>query len=174
MRYWVRLANRPCTFQIWNLFNTSNCRDSGNDFRFPNIALHTGCFCLILDRISSVVSFRVDIRQLSLFKFVVYFCLIKMRLLVLFPYLSEMKSKCMYVCHQFLQYLRNRLQSDIRDPTFKICVPGRIITRSTDIRDPTLKKRNRETTKVVSTISASKLLKKSFLGVLESKYFTDL
>ena len=34
---------------------------------------------------------------------------------------------------------RNRLQSDIRDPTFKICVPGRIITRSSDIRDPTLK-----------------------------------
>ena len=36
---------------------------------------------------------------------------------------------------------------------FKICVPGRIITCSSDIRDPTLKKRNRETTKVVSTIS---------------------
>ena len=47
-----------------------------------------------------------------------------------------------------------RLQSDIQDPTFKICVPGRIITRSSDIRDPTLKKRNREKTKVVSTISA--------------------
>ena len=48
----------------------------------------------------------------------------------------------------------NRLQSDIQDPTFKICVPGRIITRSTDIRDPTLKKQNQEMTKAVSTISA--------------------
>ena len=53
---------------------------------------------------------------------------------------------------------RNRLQSDIRDPTFKICVPGRIITGSTDIQDLTLKKRNQETTKVVSTISACTLV----------------
>ena len=45
-------------------------------------------------------------------------------------------------------------EANIRDPTIKICVPGRIITRSSDIRDPTLKKQNRETTKVVSTISA--------------------
>ena len=56
---------------------------------------------------------------------------------------------------------RNRLQSDIRDPTFKICIPGRIITRISDIRDPTLKKRNRETTTVVSTISSLKCLQES-------------
>ena len=49
---------------------------------------------------------------------------------------------------------RNQLQSDIQDPTFKICIPGRIITRKSDIQDPTLEKRNREMTKVVSTISA--------------------
>ena len=36
-------------------------RDSGNDFRFLDIASHTGCFCLFLVCISSVVSFRVDI-----------------------------------------------------------------------------------------------------------------
>ena len=50
---------------------------------------------------------------------------------------------------------QNRLQSDIWDQTFKIYLPGRKITRTTDIRDPTLKKRNREMTKVVFTISAS-------------------
>ena len=49
---------------------------------------------------------------------------------------------------------QNRFQSDILDPTIKICVPGRIITRSMDIGEPTLKKRKRETNKVVSTISA--------------------
>ena len=54
------------------------------------------------------------------------------------------------VCNEMQMFL----QSDIRDPTFKICVPGKIITRSSDIRDLTLKKRNREMTKVVSTISA--------------------
>ena len=42
-------------------------RDGGNDFRFSDIALRTGRFSLILVRISSVVYFRVDIRQLSLF-----------------------------------------------------------------------------------------------------------
>ena len=40
------------------------------------------------------------------------------------------------VCNEMQMFL----QSDIRDPTFKICVPGKIITRSLDIRDPTLKK----------------------------------
>ena len=38
-------------------------RDSGNDYRFPDFALHTGRFCLIFVRISP---FWVDIRQLSL------------------------------------------------------------------------------------------------------------
>ena len=42
-------------------------RDSGNHFRFPDFASHTGRFRLIFVRISSVVSFRVDIQQLSLF-----------------------------------------------------------------------------------------------------------
>ena len=42
-------------------------RDSGNNFRFPDFGLHTGRFRIIFVRISSVVSFRVDIRQLSLF-----------------------------------------------------------------------------------------------------------
>ena len=41
------------------------CRDSGNEFRFPDFASHTGRFRLIFVRISSVVSFRLDIRQLS-------------------------------------------------------------------------------------------------------------
>ena len=41
-------------------------RASGNDFRFPDFASHTGRFRIIIVRISSVVSFRVDIRQLSL------------------------------------------------------------------------------------------------------------
>ena len=36
-------------------------RDSGNDFRFPDLASHTGRFRLIFVRISSIVSFRVDI-----------------------------------------------------------------------------------------------------------------
>ena len=54
-------------------------------------------------------------------------------------------------------------ESDIQDPTFKICIPGRIITRSMDIRDPTLKKRNQETTKVVSTISDFGHYEKSFV-----------
>ena len=39
-------------------------RDSGNDFCFPDFASHTGNFRLIFVRISSVVSFRVNIRQL--------------------------------------------------------------------------------------------------------------
>ena len=43
------------------------CRDSGNDFRFPDFASHTGRFRLIFVRVSSVVTFWVDIRQLSLF-----------------------------------------------------------------------------------------------------------
>ena len=34
------------------------------------------------------------------------------------------------------------LQLDIQDLTLKVCIPGRIITRSSDKRDPTLKKRN--------------------------------
>ena len=42
-------------------------RVSGNDFCFHDIASHTGRFFLILVCFSSVVSFRVDIRQLSLF-----------------------------------------------------------------------------------------------------------
>ena len=42
-------------------------RDSGNDFRFPDFVSHTARFCLIFVRISSVISFWVDIRQLSLF-----------------------------------------------------------------------------------------------------------
>ena len=46
----------------------------------------------------------------------------------------------------------------IQDPTLKICVPGRTITRSSDIRDPTLKKRNGETTKVISTISGGRVV----------------
>ena len=41
---------------------------------------------------------------------------------------------CVWVC------VSDRLQSDIQDLTLKICLPGRIITRSSDIRDPTLKK----------------------------------
>ena len=48
---------------------------------------------------------------------------------------------------------QNRLQSVIRDPTFKICISGRIITCGMDIRDPILKKPNQETTKFVATIS---------------------
>ena len=71
----------------------SQSRDSGNNFRFPDIESHTGCFCLILVRISSVISFRVDIQQLSLFWFVVYFCLIKLRLSVSFLYLFCVNQK---------------------------------------------------------------------------------
>ena len=37
-------------------------RDSGNDFGFPEIAANTGCFHFF-GRISSVVSFRVDMRN---------------------------------------------------------------------------------------------------------------
>ena len=43
------------------------CRDSGNDFHFPDFASHTGRVRLIFVRISSVVSFWVDIQQLFLF-----------------------------------------------------------------------------------------------------------
>ena len=42
-------------------------RDSGNDFHFPHIASFTGRFHLVFVRISSIVSFWVDIRQASLF-----------------------------------------------------------------------------------------------------------
>ena len=52
-------------------------RDSGNGFRFPDSASHTGRFCLIFVHISSVVSFRVDmnsgvclIRGLSIYSIV--------------------------------------------------------------------------------------------------------
>ena len=41
-----------------------------------------------------------------------------------------------------------------------VSVPGRIIKCTSDIQDPTLKNRNRKTTKVVSTISGSKWLVK--------------
>ena len=81
--------SRNVLYQISSWYLTT--RDSGNDFRFPDFALHTGHFSLIFVRISSIVSFRSDIH-------------------------------------------------------------------SSDIRDPTLKKWNRETTKVVSTISAHYLL----------------
>ena len=40
-------------------------RDSGNNFHFPDFALHTGRFGLFFVSISLVVSFRVDIQQLS-------------------------------------------------------------------------------------------------------------
>ena len=66
---------------------------------------------------------------------------------------------------------RNRPPSDIWYPTLKICVPGRIITRSSDIRDLTLKKRNRETTKVVSTISAAKCVR-VWVGLPIGPYIT--
>ena len=46
--------------------NGHTVRDGGNNFRFPDIALYTGRFRLILIHISSAISFRVDIRQLSL------------------------------------------------------------------------------------------------------------
>ena len=39
-------------------------RDSGNNFRIPDFASHTVCFRLIFVRISSVVSFWVDIQLL--------------------------------------------------------------------------------------------------------------
>ena len=42
-------------------------RDSGNDFRFPDIASHTCRFGLIFGRIFSVISFQVDIQQVSVF-----------------------------------------------------------------------------------------------------------
>ena len=38
-------------------------RDSGNDFCFPDFASHTGRFRLIFVCISSIVSFRVDMRS---------------------------------------------------------------------------------------------------------------
>ena len=52
------------------------CRDSGNDFRFPDFASQTGRFCLIFVCISSVVSFLViyetnysQISEIRLLKF---------------------------------------------------------------------------------------------------------
>ena len=52
---------------------------------------------------------------------------------------------------------QNRLQSDIRETNFKICVPVRIITRSWDNQNPNFKKQTRETIKVVSTISVTEV-----------------
>ena len=62
-------------------------------------------------------------------------------------------------------------ESDIQDPTFKICIPGRIITRSRDIRDPTLKKRNREMNKVISTISSLEYTNKMTMSMKTKKGF---
>ena len=47
--------------------NVPGTRDSGNDVCFSDFASHTGRFHLIFVCISSLVSFWVDIRQLSLF-----------------------------------------------------------------------------------------------------------
>ena len=49
-----------------NWIHQLGARDSGNDFRFPDIAAYTGCFHFF-GRISSVVSFRGDIQQGSIF-----------------------------------------------------------------------------------------------------------
>ena len=57
-------------------------RYSGSDFCFPDIASHDGRFRIILARISSVISLRVDIQQLSLFLICRFFCLIKIRILL--------------------------------------------------------------------------------------------
>ena len=50
----------------WKGLVLPESRDSGNDFCFPDFASHTVRFCLIFVRISSVVSFRVDICQLEI------------------------------------------------------------------------------------------------------------
>ena len=55
---WSQIFNKK---NYLDLHFSEGGRDSGNDFPFPNIALHTGRFCLI---ISYVVSFWVDIGQL--------------------------------------------------------------------------------------------------------------
>ena len=60
--YWRGYVNRWAECQ-----NDHSARDSGNDFCFPDIASHTGCFHLNLVCISFVLSYQVDIRQLSLF-----------------------------------------------------------------------------------------------------------
>ena len=68
-----------------------------------------------------------------------------------------------YTCHFCLIFVRISYVvsfrvyinfSRISEIWLKICIPCRINTRTMDIRDPTLKKRNQERTKVVSTISA--------------------
>ena len=62
---------------------------------------------------------------------------------------------CLVTCHLKMRNEKwNWLQLDIRDTIFKICTPGRIITWSLENRDPTFKKRKRETIKVISTVSA--------------------
>ena len=63
----VSLFIMECYYTFHNKDHWDPGRDSGNDFSFPDFALHNGCFRLIFVRISSVVSFRFDIRQLSLF-----------------------------------------------------------------------------------------------------------
>ena len=54
------IINAFClVFVLWSLLLPS--RDIENDFRIPDFVSHTGRFLLIFVRISSVVSFRVDI-----------------------------------------------------------------------------------------------------------------
>ena len=63
----VKFVSKSFIFSKILFAKLHSSRDRGNNFRFPNIASHTGRFCLILVCISSVISFRVGTRQLFLF-----------------------------------------------------------------------------------------------------------
>ena len=60
------------TNMSYQILFTLQGRCSGNDFRFLDIALYTGHFCLIFFRISSIVSFWVDILPLLSIKSLSY------------------------------------------------------------------------------------------------------
>ena len=68
VRSWLENSTLPNLQHFYHLYirevqylNAHCCRNSGNDFRFPDIASYTFRFRLIFVCISSVVSFRVDI-----------------------------------------------------------------------------------------------------------------
>ena len=91
------MAKESNKFKLRQKFCKLGGRDSGNDSPFPDFASHTGRFRLILVHISSVISFQVDIRQLSFFLIcrlcwcqVILICQI---VLGYYPNKSEMNSK---------------------------------------------------------------------------------